>query len=471
MAEVQNERVGVATIHRKRIAPLLAVLTICFSSCATLPQYRHVKATTSPAAHAVIVEGNDVIDGHSANTVLDEMVAEGNLTEHLKDHVRFMQAISGRPLIAGNDGHPIDSGAKAFAEMLKDMNAARHYIHLETYIFYNDDVGQKFAEVMKRKARQGVSVAVIYDSYGSTQTPRSFFDDMRQAGVQVLEFNPFNPLRRERGWPNSRDHRKILILDGKVAFTGGVNLYGAYMPSSIGKSNYGNVELPMKDMHVRIAGPAAVEFERLFEETWGRKNGPPLPKRNYLPKVAPRGDEYVRVVDNSPGAKNRAAYLMYLSAIDGATHYVHITSPYFVPSSAIVEAMQHAAKRGVKIRIIVPAESDSRLALWAGKHRYGELLEHGIEIYEHHGPMLHAKTIVVDGVWATVGSTNMDLRSFALNDEVNAIVLGRDFAKGVEQAFQRERENSTKVSLNEWKKRALKDRVLQTYSNLLRPLL
>jgi cardiolipin synthase len=353
--------------------------------------------------------------------------------------------------------------------MLEAIQNAKDHINFETYIFEDDEVGRRFADLLLQKQSEGVQVNLISDSVGCLNTPASFFQRLRDGGVQALEFNPINPLKvREKWLLANRDHRKILIVDGYVAFTGGVNISRVYSSSSLSSEHHErNVQEAWRDTHVQIEGPAVAEFQKLFLETWARGNGAKLSERNYFPTLKHEGKDMVEVVGSIPGQENRITYIMYVSAFIYAQNFIHLTNSYFVPDEQTVKALRSAAERGVDVKIILPGVSDEGIVFYAGRSHYAPLLESGVKLYERRKSMLHAKTAVIDGVWSTVGSTNMDLWSFLRNDEVNAIILSRDFATKMEDMFQKDLEESNEVQLEKWKERPINERVREWFSRLL----
>jgi cardiolipin synthase len=265
-----------------------------------------------------------------------------------------------------------------------------------------------------------------------------------------------------------RDHRKILIVDGSVAFTGGVNISRVYSSSSLsGEQHAKDIQEAWRDTHVQIEGPAVAEFQKLFLDTWEREKGPELSKKNYFPILEREGHDLVEVVGSTPGQQNRITYIMYVSAFLYAQNFIHLTNSYFVPDRQTLSALTDAAKRGVDVKIILPGISDELTVLYASRSHYKHLLKSGVRLYEHRDAMLHAKTAVIDDVWSTIGSTNMDLWSFLRNDEVNAVILGRDFAIEMEALFQKDIANSNQVLLEQWKKRPFQDRIKEWLARLL----
>ena len=383
----------------------------------------------------------------------------------LERHLAVEEAICGNPLVVGNKATLLIDGPDTYAAMSEAIQNAKDHINLETYIFSADETGRRFADLLVQKASEGVQVNLIYDRFGSFETPPAFFEHLRQGGVNVLAFNPSTPIIPVPGRPlTHRDHRKILVVDDAVAFTGGVNVSSVFSNSLSGLSGHGRKRLLWRDTDVQIEGPAVAEFQKLFLDTWKREQGPELPAGNYSPQLAQEGNELVRVIGSTEGQKNRATYMAYLSAITFASESIHLTNAYFVPDRQTVQALTDAAKRGVDVKIILPSRSDCMPALYAGRFHYSQLLRSGVKLYERHSAVLHAKTAVIDGVWSSVGSTNMDLWSFLRNDEVNAVILGPDFAGQMEAMFQRDLDDSEAISMEKWERRSLGERMKELFS-------
>ena len=401
---------------------------------------------------------------------MERLKRQAGPTDILDRHIALIQSIGGSPLVAGNHATLLVDGPATYAAMLEAIQNATDHINLETYIFEDDDVGHRFADLLQQKQSEGVQVNLIYDSVGCMNTPAAFFQRLREGGVQMLEFNPINPMKvGKEGFLIHRDHRKILIVDGSVAFTGGVNISRVYSGSSrSAEHRERKVEEAWRDTHVQIEGPVVAEFQKLFLDTWARGKGPELSKRNYFPELKRKGRDLVSVVGSTPGQENRITYIMYVSAFVYAERFIHLTNAYFVPDEQTVEALTNAARRGVDVKLILPGTSDEGTAFHAGRSYYTELLESGVKLYELRSSMLHSKTAVIDGVWSTVGSTNMDLWSFLRNDEVNAIILGQDFAEEMEMMFQTDLQQSREILLTRWKKRPFKDRLREWFTRLFR---
>jgi cardiolipin synthase len=373
------------------------------------------------------------------------------------------EAATGVPLIPGNKCTLLFDGPQTMAEMLKAINGARNHINLETYIFDQDELGLKFADALIEKQQQGVTVNILYDSVGTIGVPAEFFARMRKAGIHLIEFNPVNPAKVSGdGWKlNNRDHRKVLIVDGKMAFTGGINISATYAKSSLFRSASkptDKSQVGWRDTHIKVEGPAVQTFQWLFIRQWTSQDKEELPEADYFPKPLIAGDKVVRVLGSDAGGQFEI-YKAYALAIQESKKTIHLTSAYFVPDQQTVDALIAAAKRGVDVKIVLPGVSDSGLVFHAGHALYDDLLSAGVKIYQLKLAVLHAKTAVIDGNWSTVGSTNIDTRSFLHNSELNVIVMGDAFGGEMERAFQEDLRDSNEVTLDAWRNRPVINRM------------
>ena len=406
-----------------------------------------------------------------SDAIIKRLEKQVDPTELLQQQVQLMQSITGSPLTAGNKATLLIDGPATYAAMFEAIEKAKDNINFQTFIFEDDAIGKQFSDLLLRKSAEGVQVNLIYDSFGSMDTSAAFFQHLREGGVNVLEFNPLAPGKVLAGkkWElSNRDHRKILVVDGAVAFTGGVNISGVYSGSSAILSRGGKKEEPWRDTHVRIDGPAATQFQRFFMKTWERQKGPALPKRDYFPEVKQAGNTLVQVVGSLPGEMNRRIFTIYLSAITHAQNSIYLTTPYFVPDEQMLKTLTEAAGRGVDVKIVLPSRSDSTLVYYASRHHYGELLKAGVQLFERRGGMLHAKTAVIDDVWSTIGSNNLDTLSFLTNDEANAVILGRDFADSMQTMFENDLKESDRIIPEEWEKRSVRDHLKEWGASLFK---
>jgi cardiolipin synthase A/B len=443
----------------------LLLLLLIIAGCATLPDADDVMYGPVHFRTPRVVDARGELSPEKSKRIVERLGRQSGTTDLLNRQAAVLEEVSGSPLIAGNQATLLKDGEATYDAMFKAIRGARDHINFETFIFDDDDTGRRFADLLLEKQEQGVQVNLIYDSSGSGNTPEAFFKRLRDCGISVLEFNPVNPLKAKKlDYLTHRDHRKILIVDGEIVFTGGVNISGVYSSSP---SKPGSRGQPWRDTHVQIEGPAVAEFQKLFLHTWKRQKGPELAQRNYFPEPKQKGSELIQVIGNTPGEENRPTFIMYISAITFAEKAIHLTNAYFVPDEQTMKALLDASERGLDVRLIVPGASDSGLAFYAGRSYYAVLLESGVKLYERRGGMLHAKTAVIDGVWSTIGSTNLDLWSFARNDEVNAVILGQEFAAEMEAMFAADVEASNEIRLEEWKSRPLTSHIKEWFSRLL----
>ncbi|SFF82626.1 cardiolipin synthase [Duganella sp. CF458] len=447
-------------------------------ACASLPEVDADQAKARAKAVPAVVTAKGKLPRQTTEQLLKKRWAKSTLD--LKGQAALEEAATGVPLIAGNKVQLLFDGPQTMAEMMKAIAAAKDHINFETYIFDQDELGMQFADLLIQKQKEGVVVNVIYDSVGTIGVPQEFFDHMKEGGVKLLAFNPVNPAKaRGNGWKlNARDHRKMLIVDGKVGFTGGINISDTYSKSSpfrggsggsggIGSGSGGGSsparekgenDVGWRDTHVRIEGPAVQAMQWLFVQTWIEQDADDLRDAKYFTQVGPAGDKVMRVLGSRPEG-HFEIYKALLLAMQEAKKSIHITCAYFVPDDQTMEALTNAARRGVEVQLVLPSVSDSGLVFHAGRAFYQPLLEAGVKIYELKLSVLHAKTVVIDGVWSTVGSTNLDRRSFLHNSEVNVIVMGDVFGLEMENAFKEDLHNSKEVTLVEWNKRPISNRL------------
>jgi cardiolipin synthase A/B len=445
--------------HGRR-ALILAGL-IVLQGCATLPDARRDRAV--PHASQVRFENaQGPLSVARDDAILLQLEGSKGASDLLDRHLAYEQAVNvDSPLVLGNKLTLLQNGPATYAAMFAAIRQARDHVNLETYIFDDDEAGQAFSELLLERQAAGVQVNIIHDSVGGFFTPAAFFDKLKAAGVNVLEFNPVNPLSGNKdGWEfNSRDHRRQLIVDGRVAFTGGVNISDTYS-SAPGKRRRKKLHqvaestLGWRDTHIRVEGPVVAEFQKLFMDTWARQKGAPLAAKKYFPELSRQGDEIVRAIGSTPDSPESLIYLTLLSAITHAQRQVNLTIAYFSPDPQLLKALVDAVGRGVAVTLVLPSYSDSWPIFNLGRSHYDELLRGGVKIYEWRGAIMHAKTACIDGVWSTIGSTNMDARSFLHNDEINAVVLGRGFAAQMDAMFAEDLVKSDAIALEQWRHRS-----------------
>jgi len=374
--------------------------------------------------------------------------------------------------VNGNRVDLLRDGVQAFPAMFAAMRHARDSINLEFFTF--DDVrsdGETLGNVLMDRLRHGVSVSIIYDAYGSNTTPPAFLQRLAAAGAVMVAFNP-NPLARGKlDNPNDRDHRKIMIVDGRAGFLGGINFDHVYEnPSAAGAVPGDTDHSYWRDTSVRITGPAVADLQRVFLSTWAKQNGPRLPPRDWIPRLVPTDDETVRILASEPGGDHPLYYVWLLHALRAARRSISLSTGYFVPSNQEREELAKAARRGVSVRLVLPGRGDSDAAIAAGRAAYGDLLEAGVKIYEVRNAVLHSKFVIIDGVWMAIGSSNFDHRSAMFNNEIDAIVLGSRVADG-EALFNQDVAMSNEIDLRTWRSRPLDERFREWRARLLEFLL
>jgi cardiolipin synthase len=438
------------------------------NGCATLPNVsKKIDAAPATREPRQIVSSKGLLSPEKSKAIMERLKQSVNPTDIMERYTAVVESVTESPLTKGNKVTLLIDGPATYAAMFEAIRGAKDNINLETFILEDDEIGRKFTELLLRKQAEGVQVNIIYDSMGSFTTSEAFFKHLRDGGIHVVEFNPISPLKGHLKWLMiNPDHRKILIIDGKIAISGGVNISNVYSGRlSVRKKVKGEL-LPWRDTDVQVEGPAVAEFQKLFLDTWSKQEGPKLSEPNYYPKMKEDGNTLVRVVGSTPGSDNRITFIVYVAAITFAEHSIHLTNAYFVPDKQILKAFTDAAGRGVDVKIILPANTDSQLVLNAARHNYSELLKEGVKIYERRNVVLHAKTAVIDGVWSTVGSTNLDSLSLLSDDEVNAVVLSREFAEEMERTFASDLAQSDQIQWDKWKKRPLSQKIKEAAAHL-----
>lgn len=468
---------SLARLFSFAVAGRLTITVCCLlinTGCASLPDAARAHEEEKPhATKAVEFEGTrGPVSVRKSAAILDEIKRESGDIDILQKHLAVEQAINaGSPLVLGNRLVLLQDGPATYQAMFEAMRKATDHINLETYIFGDDEVGKQFADLLLERQAAGVQVNLIYDSVGCLNTPKAFFERLSAGGIQVLEFNPVNPLAgNKKEWLlNNRDHRKLLMVDGRIAFIGGINISESYSSGPFARSakKDGENSVGWRDTHLLIKGPVVAEFQKLFMDTWTKQEGQPLAEKNYFPKLDPQGDAIIRAIGSASADPHSLIYLTLLSAIDNAEQQVHLTNAYFVPDPQLLKALTDAAQRGVDVKLILPSHTDSWVVFHAGRSHYAPLLRAGVEIYERRGAVMHSKTASIDGVWSTIGSTNLDWRSFLHNDEINAVILGRDFSSQMDAMFARDLAESNAIDPNRWKYRSLLLRIKEWSAQLV----
>ena len=451
---------------RSALVRILFLLIAAVLGGCTVPSVDGI-IDNAPKIPQTVVGARGPLSPAQSKDVIERLGAQSDL---LQRHLAIEQEIAGTPLSVGNRTQLLQDGPPTFRAMFAAMKAARRNIYLEYYIFEDVESDQtRLVDLLTKKARAGVSVAIIYDSYGSIDTPQAVFDALRAAGVKVLGFHPLTDV----GAINDRDHRKILVVDNRTAIVGGVNLYTVYQAhphSRMVASDGNNNPDTWHDTDLEIDGPGAAELQQVFLTHWGDEKGPALkPVAERPPPVG--GNQAVRVIASDHDDTIPRYYATILSAIRNAEKNIWISAAYFVPTADEKADLIAAAKRGVDVRLMLPGHSDQPMAQAVGRANYGDLLEAGIHIFEEQDGMLHSKWATIDGVWSVVGSSNFDHRSILFNDEVDAVVLGRETAAQLESLFDKQVAKAKPVTLQAWSDRPLDERFREFYSRALEALL
>jgi cardiolipin synthase A/B len=365
-----------------------------------------------------------------------------------------LAAYTGTSVVGGNRVAVLLNGAAIFPAKLTAIRSAKRTINYAQYVFEDGEPAKEVAEALAERCRAGVKVNVLLDAFGALAMPPGHRSVMADAGCRVETYRPLHPFTFDRA--NFRNHRRILVVDGLVGITGGSGISGKW-------SGHGREKGHWRDTDVLIEGPVVEQLQGAFAENWLESTGVAIGGPDYFPerRRQPRGSIDAQVVRSSPAGGSHSMYTMFLLAMASAKQTIYITNPYFVPDEKMIKTLIGAARRGVRVILIVPGEIDHNLVRQASRAEFGRLLKNGIGIYEYRPALLHAKTMVIDGVWSTVGSTNLDSRSFALNEELNVAVYDAGVARRLEAIFNQDLSNSKQVTYKSWSRRGLPSRVLE----------
>ena len=371
------------------------------------------------------------------------------------------------PLLGGNRITLLITGDEAFPAMLDAISSATHHIHIQSFIIGNDDVGKKIMTALREKARSGVSVRVLYDRFGSTKAVLAGFfrGYAREKNMQLAGWTMANLLKRQFQI-NLRNHRKLLIVDGRIAFTGGINLHDENVTR--------NSTPPIRDYHVSLTGPVASELQYAFLRDWyyiTDENPDILLSAEHFPPLKKEGEAPIRVVNGGPATELDEIYDSLFACLVSAEKEILVVTPYFVPTSDIIRALRNAAMRGVDVRLVVPEKNNHIYAGWAGRAFYEELLESGVRIFERRPPFMHAKGMIIDEAVAVIGSANLDVRSLKLNYETNLMIYDRDFINRLKATMLEDISVSSELDLTLWRQRPLSQRMRENACSILTPIL
>ncbi|REE24931.1 cardiolipin synthase [Winogradskyella pacifica] len=365
-------------------------------------------------------------------------------------------------LTINNDIKLIKNGDEKFKLLFKDIEEAEHHIHLEYFIIKDDKIGRELLDLLCKKASEGLEIRIAIDDVGSSITSK-MKRKLKDCGIAM---HPFMPVRfsNSTGKMNYRDHRKIVVVDGKIGYVGGINVSDAYVNA--------NNDRYWRDTHVRIVGEAVKQLQILFFTTWDFVSGDELEiSKTYFPDHNCKENIPLQIAASGPDTDWSNIMEAIFVAITNAEDHVYITTPYFIPNSEIVTALQVLARSNKEVKIIVPKKSDSWIAEYATNSYLEMLLEAGVEVYRYTKGFIHAKTMVVDGVFCTVGTTNMDYRSFNINFEVNALIYNKKISSELTEFFNEDLKHCEKLELNSWKNRSKRTKLIEAVARLMAPIL
>jgi cardiolipin synthase len=444
------------------------IIFVCavLSGCQVIPEMQFARTLPLSRSRTPIdIEGPQGMLSRAQRVRMTREIANTGDTALLDYHLAAMHDIGAPPLLTGNQVELLIDGPRTYAAMFEAIASARDYILVESFILEDANAGNRSLSVLLTQAvERGVRIYVLYDAVGSLGTDAKFFESLAAAGLSLCAFNPLNPLDERFSGVNQRDHRKIVVVDGLVAFAGGVNFSQAYRIASSqarrrGLSRQHSIEEGWRDTHIALRGTAARELERLFRETWRKSECPGDMSPVFDDQAVGAGNTLVQVVASTPDDEGNEIYATLLSVITYARRSIDVTMAYFVPDDVLEQAIKDAALRGVAVRIILPSYSDFSGVFYAGRAHYHELLESGVRLFELESAFLHSKSIVVDGVWSSIGSTNFDWRSFVHNNEISVCVIDRAFARSMSDMFDADLADSKEITLAEWKKRGIRERL------------
>jgi cardiolipin synthase len=400
---------------------------------------------------------------HGAPAGIEPGSAQAGLTELEKQIFQMGTLLTGEAATTGNRLEVFSHGADVYESLGEAIDKAQHHVHAEFYLIRNDKTGEWFRDKLVSAANRGVQVRLLCDAYGCLAVGAVWRRPLRKAGARVGIFLPMRSLLLQP--VNLRNHRKIVVVDGTVAFSGGVNIGDEYQGrmARIGQ---------WRDTHFRLEGPAAGALQRVFLQDWFFATGEGVEPKPFFPSHDSRpGDATVAIVPSGPDTRTEAIHRIFVAAISAARERVWITTPYFVPDPPMVVALQVAAMRGLDVKLILPSRSNHRVTFHAGRSFYETLLEAGVHIHEYTPGMIHAKTMVVDGRIVLLGSANMDMRSFRLNFEVHTLIHDEATARTMEASFQEDLSHTVAVDRKTWSKRPLGNRIAEGAGRLVSPLL
>jgi len=376
------------------------------------------------------------------------------------EFARAMGVLLGPSFADGNRVDTLLNGDEIFPAMLAAIRGAKRSIDFETYIYWSGGVGKAFADALAERARAGVKVHILLDWVGSQKMDKDLLDEMAKAGVEIRKYHALKWYTLDR--LNNRTHRKLLVTDGRIGFTGGVGIADEWNGHAQDPDHW-------RDTHYRVEGPVVAQMQAAFNDNWLKVSGVVLHGDDYLPPLEPKGNLVAQMFRSSPEGGSESMHLMYLLSVAAATKTIDLAMAYFVPDDLALEALVAASKRGVRVRIIMPGPlTDAKSVRHASRALWGDILRAGAQVYEYQPTMYHCKVLVVDSLWVSVGSTNFDNRSFRLNDEANLNVLDAEFAGRQVRDFEADLARARRITLEEWQDRPWTEKVMERFAALLR---
>ena len=441
------------------------------AGCANLPA-RGAALSDAASGRVTVLGAAGPVNAAQETRTLRGVAAEGE-RDLLALHLQVLGSSGDVDLYRGNRTRLLVDGPATFGAMKAAIARARGRVLLESYIVEDSGVAAEVAELLLQRAAAGVRVALLVDAVGSISTPDAFFKRLTDGGVAVCVFNPLSPTQRPGHGGlsriNHRDHRKLLVVDDEVAYTGGINISRVYGSGSFGPRRAADKPLAdgWRDTQIELRGPVVPALAQLFAKTWhGQGCVGDLGRPALRTTAAEPGQRIVKIMASDPRDESNRIYTALLAAVDQSQRSVRVTMAYFAPGPDFVQALCDAARRGVRVELVLPGRSDSMLVLQAGRSYYTQMLQAGVLIFEMEHAMMHAKTAVIDGVFSTVGSSNLDWRSFVDNSELNVVVLGEDFGAEMAALFERDRAASQAVTLQAWSQRGVKQRFMEQLGRL-----
>ncbi|MDB5337460.1 MAG: clsA [Planctomycetaceae bacterium] len=405
----------------------------------------------------------EIIAGHLTELGQYHVMVDEIVDERSRQMARLACRLSVTRPTFGNSIEIIPKTTQTLAEITAAVNAAEHSVHLEYYIWQPDETGTELRNVLIKKAREGLKIRFLYDAVGSSRLTRHFLQPMRDAGITVASFLP-GPTFRERWSINLRSHRKIVVVDGNIGFTGGMNIGDEYL----GKNpQFGY----WRDTHLMMRGPSVLQLQQVFVEDWFFATGEKLLLTELFPDCRDSGDQTAQVIAGGPDNDQETLHALFFGAVNEAEQRITLVTSYFVPTLPLVAALETAARRGVRVRLLLSGSSAHYTTILAARSYYDTLLACGVEIYEYTGGMLHSKTLTIDGRWSFVGTPNFDARSLLLNFEVGVILYEKPAAEALEEQFEQDLTSAKRIHLQGWNDRPWRTVLAENFCRMFSPVL